>query len=234
MKKYPIQITENRKVKRITVWQSVADFLDAFNVERGLIYTIKLLFTRPGRLIRFYLEEGRYRVVNAFRLLIITTAVSLLLLNYSNSFEALYEVQGSSDAEAQKVSDLLGKIFRDWYNLIIWLSIPFYALFSFLLFRKYEKLNYAEHVVTQSFYISISNIIIICLFPLSFLIKTEIFFLISLCVGTFYYGFIFYTMYQARGFWFFMRIVFSFFLGNISYALAFAGIIIPIVDNLTK
>ena len=57
-----------------------SDVFSMFNIERGLVYTLKLLFSKPGVLLNLYLKEGRYLIFNSFRLLILTTAISLLAM----------------------------------------------------------------------------------------------------------------------------------------------------------
>lgn len=220
--KYPIEITEKREVKRITVKQSITDFLDAFNVERGLIFTLKLLFAKPGKLVRFYLTNGRFKIVNAFRLLIITTTVSLIILNYTSSFQELYSVHGDNPEETEELSNLMGKLFTDWYNLVLWAAIPCFALFGFLFLKKYERFNYAEHLVIQSFYFSASNIFYIVCSPLGFLFGIKIVFIVSTILSTFYYIFLYWDIYKVRKFGFFLRTIFAVFFGMILYFLLLA------------
>jgi len=202
-------------VKRITIRQTIVDFMVAFNVERGIVYTIKLLAMCPGRLVRYYLTDGRFKIVNAFRLLIITTAISIVLLNFTNSFEVLYTAQGG-DKEDEALQ-AVGTIMNEWYNLYLWVSIPCYALASFLLFRKYERFNYAEHVVIQSFLISVSNILIILTLPFSYWIGIEMAFAVSFILGSFYYLFLFSDIFKKRSIGFFVRTIFSYFIGNFIY-----------------
>ncbi len=217
MERYPIEVTEKRTVKRVTVRQSFADFLDAFNVERGLVFTVKLLLVKPGKLIRFYLNEGRFKIVNAFRLLIITTAVSLVLLSFTNSFEQFYSVQGDSLEQTEELSQYMNTLFTDWYNLILWLSIPCYALASWLLLKKFERFNYAEHLVIQTFFISLNNLIVIAFIPFGFLIGWQEVFAISLVFGFIYYIFLFLDIFRQRNFWFFFRVFMAFVIGNLFY-----------------
>jgi len=217
MEKYPIEVTERRVVKRITVGQSITDFLDAFNVERGLIYTVKLLYTRPGELIRYYLTDGRFRIVNAFRLLIITTAASLILLGFTNSFEEVYNVTGNTEEQTAELTAFIESLFTDWYNLILWLSIPCYALASFLFLRKYESFNYAEHLVIQSFLVSLSNILIILCLPIGYFTELKIAFMLSITIGVFYYLFVFWDIFKKKTLGFFLRILLAYVIGNAFY-----------------
>ena len=231
MKNYPIEITEKRTVKRITVKQSLTDFLDAFNVERGLVYTLKLLFRRPGSLIRYYLTDGRYKIVNAFRLLIISTALSLVLLSFTDSFQLFYNVKGNSSQETAEMEQFMNALFTDWYNLMLWLSIPAYAFSSFLLLRKFERFNYAEHLVIQSFMVSVSNILIIVFLPFGFLIGFEIAFAIAFLVGVIYYFYMFWDLFKQRKFWFFFRVLMAFILGNFLYFILIATVLATVMLN---
>ena len=219
---FPIEVTEQRTVRRITIKQSITDFLDAFNVERGLIYTLKLLFTKPGMLIRYYLKEGRFKIVNAFRLLIITTALSLVLLSVTDSFEVLFEPQGES-AEASEMSKLVNTLYTDWYNLMLWLSIPSYALFNYILFRKYERFNYAEHLVIQSFIVSVSNILVIIFLPLGYVVGFQVALLISFLLSFVYFLLAFIDLFKTRSFGFFVRGIMAYILGNFLYYLVFGA-----------
>ncbi|MEL7006537.1 MAG: DUF3667 domain-containing protein, partial [Bacteroidota bacterium] len=159
---YPIIIQEEREIHRITFKRLLVDLSSAFNVERGLIYTLKLLFIRPSLLMDLYLHEGRFKIFNAFRLLVLTTALSLSVL-YMIGAEALLSPikQMTEIGEGQSLKqDQIEHIYLDWYNLILWTSIPIYAFFSYWFNRK-QGYNYSEHLVVHTFYISIINLIFI-------------------------------------------------------------------------
>ncbi|MFW5762393.1 MAG: hypothetical protein ACOCXH_15575 [Cyclobacteriaceae bacterium] len=56
-----IEVTETRIIRRVTLKGFVTSVLDAFNIERGGIYTLKRLFSNPGNMSFHYLGEGRFR-----------------------------------------------------------------------------------------------------------------------------------------------------------------------------
>ncbi len=161
-------------------------------------------------------------MVNAFRLLIISTTISLIMLNLTNSMEFFYTVTGDSEAETQKLSEALGKLFTDWYNLFLWLSIPVYAFFSFLLFKRYEKFNYAEHLVIISFFVSVSNILTIVFLPFGYFIGYKLAFLISFTIGIIYYFFLLFDLFRKRSIGFLIRIILCLFLSNAGYFILLA------------
>ncbi|MEM6815089.1 MAG: DUF3667 domain-containing protein [Bacteroidota bacterium] len=216
MDKYPIEITEKRTVKRITVKQSMVDFLDAFNIERGLIYTAKLLFLKPGELIRSYLTHGRYKIVNAFRLLIISTALSLIVINAVDSSSLLGNIDQEA-ADTQNTEILILNLLIDWYNLILWLSIPVYAFISYLFFRKYERYNYAEHMVVQSFWISASNIFVIVILPFGYLFGFQITFFVAFLLGVAFFFYFIKCLFRKNSFWFWVRMIICYLVSNVVY-----------------
>lgn len=158
--RYPITIQEERKIKRVSFGHFISDVFGAFNLERGLVFTFKLLFSKPGYLVQLYLNEGRFKIFNPFRLLLLTTALSLFVFYFvgPESFIAGFAAGMSSSEEGAPDTEKLQQLFLDWYNLILWIAIPIYGLFSYLFNRKVGY-NYAEHMVIQTFYISALNII---------------------------------------------------------------------------
>lgn len=54
-----IRFSEERVIHRISMSRFLTSAIDAFNLDRGLIYTLKRLFTTPGDLIRDYLCQSR-------------------------------------------------------------------------------------------------------------------------------------------------------------------------------
>lgn len=222
--KYPIEVNETRKINRITIKQSFLDLLNAFNVERGLIYTLKLLFIRPGRIVRLYLAEGRYRIVNAFRLLILSTALSLFVMYLAGVDDFLMEFekgfsQGFNDTQqgdAKYVGGLMQKIFFDHYNLFLWISIPIYGVFAYLIFKR-KGYNYAEHLVIQSFYICALNVIAIVIFPMHHLMGQDPMLYIAFFLSIIYFFFFTFKVFETNRFKEIMKIILLFFVSNFFY-----------------
>ena len=218
--KYPIKIQEEREVKRITIKQSFTDFLDAFNVERGMIYTIKMLFLKPGYLIRSYLAEGRYKIMNAFRLLLITTAISLFIIYFFGFEEFLKELeqdysQGSEDLNA--ANGMIQQVFIDWYNLLLWIAIPIYALFTFLL-NKRDGYNFAEHIVLNAFYISAVNLLSILIFPFGKLVGMNVVLYLSFSTSLLFFIYILSRFLERKNVGFIIKNLVGYILANIIYA----------------
>ncbi len=150
-------------VERFTLKSISKEILKELNFERGFLYTFKALTFYPARAIKEYLYEDRSRLVKSFRFLFIATAIATFLTVELDLFETVIgadtTVELSNDTKVDpEVADKIGQkiggrfyeIFTNYFNLFMFLSIPLFSLFSAFFFRKHG-LNYAEHLVVNSF-----------------------------------------------------------------------------------
>ena len=192
----PLDVTEVRQVKRITLGHVFNSLILAFNMDRGGIYTVKQLFIKPGEAVRDYLGANRYHYTPPFRILIITTAIVLFAIGLSEITETA-EAQFSADvsstmseAKNEKVdaTEEIKGILQDlsaYFNLILWTFIPIMAFFTWLLNLKKEY-NYAEHLVFQTYLFCVSNVLGF-LFPLDHFMDGRIIFAVIYIAILFYY-----------------------------------------------
>lgn len=156
----PLDIVETRPLKRITLRGIFASFLDAFNIERGGVYTLKALFRNPGAAVKDYLGSNRFHYTPPFRILVISTAMILFVINFTaaaESFNTGFKAGAGSAEEAEKAWERI-QILRPYLNLILWSLLPFYALVTLLLNRK-KDFNFAEHLVFHTYLFCMSNIV---------------------------------------------------------------------------
>lgn len=121
------------------------DFLKkVFYYDKGLLHWIRQLFTRPGQAVREYIDGKRANQLHYFSMFVI---VILLFKIVENATPFHYADLTSSNKEGVD-------FFEGWLKhnaKIFYVSlIPFYALATYLLFRK-AHLNYAEHFVINTF-----------------------------------------------------------------------------------
>ncbi len=116
-----------------------------WHVDKGIFYTIKELFTRPGHSIREYVEGKRAKHFNFISLLIIGLAISSFLKVYTK-IEMLDLVSESS----REAMGAIEKFTTKYPKLTMAIYIPINAMFSFFWFRK-AKYNYSEHLVLNSY-----------------------------------------------------------------------------------
>lgn len=122
------------------------DFIHGiWHVDKGILFTIKSLFTKPGHRVREYIEGKRVNFFNFVTLLVLIMAVSAFLeLHTTIKFADLMPKESQASVSSfEKFATQYPKVF-----LII--AIPLYSLFSFLWFRK-SKLNFTEHMVMNAY-----------------------------------------------------------------------------------
>lgn len=121
------------------------DFLKkVFYYDKGLFYSIKELYTRPGHSVREYIAGKRASHLHYFSLLIVLIILFKLIENVT-SFH--YSDLTTTDKES---IDFLEEWLKHNTKLFYISLIPIYALVSFLIFKN-AKLNYAEHFVINTF-----------------------------------------------------------------------------------
>lgn len=116
------------------------------HVDKGLLYTLKELFTRPGRAIRGFLEGRRIQHYKPIAL------VTLLAAIYSFGFFLLRPEMSTvrMDPSAKESFDTMMSVVMGYYALFELCSIPVFAFWSWLLMRRYGH-NFAEHLVINTF-----------------------------------------------------------------------------------
>lgn len=115
----------------------VHDFIHGIlHFDKGLLYTIKELFTRPGHSVREYIQGKRTKHFNYF-----ATVIFILALDHFVS--SWFHID---------VSNLLTnssgflKVVKDYSKVVTFLGIPLYALASYIMFIK-SRQNYTENLV---------------------------------------------------------------------------------------
>lgn len=170
--KTEVEVIDKRIVKRITIKNFIANALDAFNITRGGIYTIKQLIINPGRLVNNYIGLERHRYMRPINLLIISTALVLIVMNYfdffTEAFGDLFTIRADQEELDTRIRDEVFGVFASYFNLILWSYVPIAAFFSYL-FNLKRGANYAENLVFQTYFMCVTNILILLFTPLLFL-----------------------------------------------------------------
>lgn len=133
-----------------------------WHLDKGLLFTLRETFTRPGYAARDYIAGKRIRYYNVFYLLLLVIGFHVLL----NHFLSPAEV-APAEAEPEDGINLSGFI-NTYVKFILFAAIPLFALNSQLLFRR-MGLNFAEQVVLSGMAMLGSNILAI-FFSLSMLL----------------------------------------------------------------
>lgn len=116
-----------------------------FHLDKGFFFTLKELFTRPGHSVREYVQGKRVKYFNAFTAIIIIIGVGYFLGEFA---------KGKTIDLSQTDKDFEGfsRVTKHYAKLIALSWVPFYALMSYLLFKK-SKQNYSENLILNMYMI---------------------------------------------------------------------------------
>jgi len=195
---------QSTKVDRINLSNVVRELSESvFQIDKGLFYTAKELFVRPGRSIKEYLDGKRKKHFKpiAYALTLSTIYFILSQLLGSKTFVSDFLV-GYTDAmetpttETQQLALL--KWFAKNYAYTTLFLLPIYALASYLAFYK-AGFNYLEHFVLNA-YITGQQAIIYALFSVSNLLidNRDLLASATLCLSIAYAFYVFWQFFDAQ------------------------------------
>jgi hypothetical protein len=161
-----------------------------WHVDKGLLFTIKELFTRPGHSVREYLQGKRVNYFNFISLIMILLAVSSFLSHYTQ-----IKVNDLMPESVRADMNSFERFSTKYPKLVLVILIPVYSIFSFIWFRK-TKLNFTEHIVLNA-YKTVAELVVGLLFSILTIFYVNINGLIFIyyffvAFGTFLYSIWFY------------------------------------------
>jgi len=182
-------------LERITNKYLLKSLLNEFDLEKGWLYSLMALFRFPAKAIKDYFYRDRNRLVKPFKLLFFTVAIASfltiqfedsLMQNFQNSLLESSSTIGKTEnrytpffeSTNSKAGTLINQYFVQYFNVFNLMSVPVFALVSFLFFHR-QPYNYAEHLVLNSYTIGYQSVIYIVCFPLYFFQASILF---SLCL----------------------------------------------------
>jgi hypothetical protein len=168
-------------------WNYIFDELKYtfLHINGGLLFTCKQLLTRPGDMVREFIEGKRVKHYKPILLVFVLAGITTLLLHYSGDMELLGKLkqQKNNPFNPKLYAELVSK----YYTYIQLASIPIISLCTWLGFKKWGY-NYIENIIINSFVVAQSLIIGILVTPLknlfigtdSFLLVTSLLSLLSI------------------------------------------------------
>jgi hypothetical protein len=144
------------------------------HMDKGILFTTKELFTRPGHSIREFLEGKRVMHFKPISMVLILAGIYGFLSHFFqiNVLENNYEINGSG-RDFNRIKETIGKI-SEWlsqhYAVIALTQIPIFSVGTYIGFKK-SGYNFIEHVVINTFLTSQRIIVHIVSFPLYYLLN---------------------------------------------------------------
>lgn len=116
-----------------------------WHFDRGLLYTVRESFLRPGHMAMDYINGKRVKYYNVFYLILIVLGINLLTAHFLKQY---YNISSETIKGLVLHEDKVDVSYYVWhyFKLLLFLVIPFFALSGYISFRKL-KLNFAEHAI---------------------------------------------------------------------------------------
>lgn len=138
-----------REAHRITIGHVLHDLVHVFlHADKGIFPFMSRVVFYPGIVAREYLD-GKRKIFNPFQYLLFGVAILLFIMNQVNFYEQLETINQDS---AKGLPAYYAEGMRDYNeftrknaNIISLVSLPLFALFSYLFFQA-QRRNYAEHI----------------------------------------------------------------------------------------
>lgn len=163
-------------IKRFTLKNFFHVFLDAFNIEKGFIHTLILLFTKPGVIINDYIKGKTKSYYNPLKYVLILAGINAIIIIWFDVLDTAQELflNGNdtlqNNENALQFQQKIMNIVKQNLNFIPLLVFPFFGIAS-KWFNRSKKLFYGEHLIIYCFFVAqifvISTVIspILAVFP---------------------------------------------------------------------
>jgi len=156
------QPAETHKINIHFLWHDIQHGLLHF--DKGILYSLKQLFTRPGNSVREFIEGKRVHHFKPLSLVVVLATLYGVLYHY---FKIDYFINTQSDyLNYEKVNELMAT----HYSWLTVATIPLYSIGTFLVFKN-QGYNYFEFFVLNTFKASQRLFVQILTFPILYLLN---------------------------------------------------------------
>jgi hypothetical protein len=149
------------------LWHDIQHGLLHF--DKGILYTVYALFTKPGHAIRAYIEGQRVKFFKPISLIVILASFYTVLSLY---FHVKMDggVRFSNDPEQLAFATQFESWVSAHYVSYMLLTLPFWTLGSYFAFKK-QRYNFVEHFVLNAYIFVQMLVIQLLLFPVTYYYK---------------------------------------------------------------
>lgn len=117
-----------------------------WHFEKGILFTLKETFTRPGRAAIDYISGKRIKYYNVFYLILLLIGLNIFFAHLCDQLDIKYSVN-KVQSNTQSIEELkLNEFLADYSKILIFCLIPLFAINSYLLFKR-AKYNLSEHFI---------------------------------------------------------------------------------------
>jgi hypothetical protein len=135
---------------------------DLFDIEHGIVYTMRSMLIKPGKELRRYFLGNRSRHYKPLKYVLFLGGVSSII----NSFVFQYDDRDLFfDLRANPDLVDLANFINQWYGLLMMLVFPLLALISWRFYKK-KPYTYGEHLIAQAFLVGQFTLVNVITTPL--------------------------------------------------------------------
>jgi len=142
------------KIKRINGHYIMHEIEHVLHFERGILYTIRELLTKPGENVRHFVAENRSRLVKPVIFIIITSLIYSLINHFFHIEDGYIKYDGIKESTIA----LIFQWIQGHYGYANIIMGVFIALWLKLFFKKYDY-NFFETVILLCFVIGMGMLI---------------------------------------------------------------------------
>lgn len=117
-----------------------------FHVDKGLLFSLKELYTRPGATIREFIAGKRVKHFKPVAMVFLLATIYGFFYNYLGIELMPVDGNGTNKVDISDVNHWIAT----HYAIATLAYIPFYSLASYLAFKK-SRYNFIEHIVLNCF-----------------------------------------------------------------------------------
>lgn len=128
------------------------------HVDKGILNTGKALFTKPGIMVREYLEGKRKNHFSPIIFIVILCTLLTLIKHYVYNDDILNAMTSESASGRSEISNIIFNVFKpaiNWMykNLVLFylLQIPLMSIGFWIAFKKMTKYNFFEWMLIYAF-----------------------------------------------------------------------------------
>ncbi len=129
-----------------------------FHIDKGFVFTLKELFTRPGNSLKEYLAGKRVKHFKPFAFVILLSTICTLLI------KGLILLSIKQNPTIHFSSNF----FSNYISLLIFLMIPILSLVTYLFYRN-RQYNYWEHFLINTYLAACLNIFFLLIYIVIFI-----------------------------------------------------------------
>ena len=147
---------QNIRVDKLTLKNFTQELSDSiFQINHGLFYTLKSLFSKPGHAIRGFLNGQRKVHFKPIAYVLVLSTFYYLITEVFETNNLVDDFMGGVNNAREERSDSVQEVpilnwFSDNFAYAILLLIPFFSIGSYISFIN-RGYNYLEHIVINSY-----------------------------------------------------------------------------------